>query len=92
MRQFLQSLAVAAMLAAASFVASPEAGACSRILYVGADSTLRIVGRSLDWRTPIPTDLYGRFYYLIFQTGASRQNLIKPRLSAFVSCKINDLV
>jgi len=34
----------------------------------------------------------GRFYYLIFQTGASRQNLIKPRLSAFVSCKINDLV
>ena len=36
--------------------------------------------------------IQGRFYYLIFQTGASRQNLIKPRLSAFVSCKINDLV
>ena len=34
----------------------------------------------------------GRFYYLIFQTGVSRQNLIRPRLSAFVSCKINDLV
>lgn len=37
-------------------------------------------------------NFFGRFYYLIFQTGASRQNLIKPRLSAFVSCKINDLV
>lgn len=36
--------------------------------------------------------IFGRFYYLIFQTGASRQNLIRPRLSAFVSCKINDLV
>lgn len=30
---------------------------CSRVLYVGEDS-LRIVGRSLDWKTPIPTDLY----------------------------------
>ena len=34
-----------------------EASACSRILYVGGDS-LRIVGRSLDWKTPIPTNLY----------------------------------
>ena len=31
--------------------------ACSRILYVGNDS-LRIVGRSLDWKNPIPTNLY----------------------------------
>ena len=31
--------------------------ACSRILYVGDDS-LRIVGRSLDWKTPIPTNIY----------------------------------
>ena len=34
-----------------------SADACSRILYVGNDS-LRIVGRSLDWKTPIPTNLY----------------------------------
>ncbi|MDE6037212.1 MAG: linear amide C-N hydrolase [Duncaniella sp.] len=33
------------------------ADACSRILYVGNDS-LRIVGRSLDWKTPIPTNQY----------------------------------
>lgn len=31
--------------------------ACSRILYVG-DDNLRIVGRSLDWKTPIPTNIY----------------------------------
>lgn len=31
--------------------------ACSRILYVGNDN-LRIVGRSLDWKTPIPTNIY----------------------------------
>lgn len=34
-----------------------RADACSRVLYVGQDS-LRIVGRSLDWKTPIPTNLY----------------------------------
>lgn len=34
-----------------------RAEACSRVLYVGGDS-LRIVGRSLDWKTPIPTNLY----------------------------------
>ena len=31
--------------------------ACSRILYHG-DGDIRIVGRSLDWKTPIPTNLY----------------------------------
>ena len=45
-----------------------------------------------DYVTELRKHKVGRFYYLIFQTGASRQNLIKPRLSAFVSCKINDLV
>lgn len=36
---------------------SLKSEACSRILYVGNDS-LRIVGRSLDWKNPIPTNLY----------------------------------
>ena len=41
-----------------------KADACSRILYVGDttqtanENVLRIVGRSLDWKTPIPTNLY----------------------------------
>lgn len=45
-------------LAAAVILGSGlKAEACSRVLYVGNDS-LRIVGRSLDWKTPIPTNLY----------------------------------
>lgn len=49
--------ALAAILLA--LVSSPSrVDACSRILYVGSDSTLRIVGRSLDWKTPIPTNIY----------------------------------
>lgn len=53
-RKFILSMALAAM---AMTVSVPDADACSRILYVG-DSALRIVGRSLDWKTPIPTNLY----------------------------------
>lgn len=34
-----------------------SADACTRVLYTGSDS-LRIVGRSLDWKTPIPTNIY----------------------------------
>ena len=34
-----------------------KADACSRILYKGTDS-LYVVARSLDWKTPIPTNLY----------------------------------
>ena len=36
---------------------SQQADACSRILYEGTDS-LYVVARSLDWKTPIPTNLY----------------------------------
>lgn len=34
-----------------------ESDACSRAVYAGADNNF-IVGRSLDWKTPIPTNLY----------------------------------
>lgn len=34
-----------------------ESKACSRIVYKG-DSALYIIGRSLDWKTPIPTNVY----------------------------------
>ncbi len=50
--------------AVALLSSAPKADACSRILYVGDtagvanDSVLRIVGRSLDWKTPIPTNVY----------------------------------
>jgi len=54
-----------AAIAAAAIFSSEKADACSRVLYVGDSATatasqplLRIVGRSLDWKTPIPTNLY----------------------------------
>lgn len=34
-----------------------DSDACSRVVYQGVDN-LRIIGRSLDWKTPIPTNLY----------------------------------
>lgn len=57
MRKLFRFLATGTILASAILSATPEAEACSRVLYKGLDS-LFIVGRSLDWRTPIPTNLY----------------------------------
>ncbi|MBD5212800.1 MAG: linear amide C-N hydrolase [Bacteroidales bacterium] len=53
---WLYVIALAAILAIVAAV-SFRADACTRIVYQGNDS-LYIVGRSLDWRTPIPTNLY----------------------------------
>lgn len=45
-------------LIALMFVLAPgRADACSRVVYLG-DKAHVLVGRTLDWRTPIPTDLY----------------------------------
>lgn len=47
-------------IAGAALIASvmpAESQACSRIVYRGEDS-LNIVARSLDWKTPIPTNIY----------------------------------
>lgn len=42
---------------AAAVVPAVDAEACSRVEYVGKDS-LYVIARSLDWKTPIPTNLY----------------------------------
>lgn len=52
----LESLA-AAGVAAASLAMPQAGGACSRVVYPGNDNIF-VVGRSLDWKTPIPTNLY----------------------------------
>lgn len=39
------------------FAAAPAADACSRVIYSG-DNNLFVIGRSLDWKTPIPTNIY----------------------------------
>lgn len=49
--------ASAILAASAALLAPQDTSACSRVVYHGEDS-LYIVGRSLDWKTPIPTNLY----------------------------------
>ena len=36
---------------------NPKAAACTRVVYAGLGNTA-ITGRNLDWKTPIPTNLY----------------------------------
>lgn len=55
MKHIKKTLLAGAVLAAAMI---PQSGdACTRVVYNGLDS-LHIVARSLDWKTPIPTNLY----------------------------------
>ncbi|MCM1291541.1 MAG: linear amide C-N hydrolase [Prevotella sp.] len=49
----LAAMAFIAIICALTF----RTDACTRVVYQGNDS-LYIIGRSLDWRTPIPTNLY----------------------------------
>lgn len=55
MKGIFKAFAAAALVAAGACVS--ECDACSRVVYSGLDS-LFIVGRSLDWKTPIPTNIY----------------------------------
>lgn len=56
MKTFTKILtAVGALVLTAS--AAHEADACTRVVYRGADN-LYVVARSLDWKTPIPTNIY----------------------------------
>ena len=45
-----------------------NAFACSRVVFLGQDS-LTLVGRTLDWRTPIPTNLY------VYPRGMQKQGM-----------------
>ena len=40
-----------------ALLGSADVRPCSRVVFQGRDS-LTVVGRTLDWRTPIPTNLY----------------------------------
>lgn len=49
--------AAAALLLVSSLGIATPADACTRVVYHGLDN-LYIIGRSLDWKTPIPTNIY----------------------------------
>ena len=48
-----------------------KADACTRIVYSGLDN-LYIIGRSLDWKTPIPTNIY------VYPRGMDKQSSDAP--------------
>lgn len=58
MKRLSRTIAMVAVAVIAIATLLPQhADACTRIIYHG-DSSLIIIGRSLDWRTPIPTNIY----------------------------------
>lgn len=70
----MKSELISAAIAALALCHATDADACSRVLYVGDtvntanNHVLRIVGRSLDWSTPIPTNLY------VYPAGMEKQS------------------
>ncbi len=65
MKTLYKLMGIGAMALGAAMI--PEnADACTRVIYHGADSLL-VVGRSLDWKTPIPTNLY------VYPAGIAKQ-------------------
>lgn len=56
-KNLLATIAASVLVAMSALMVPSEAKGCSRVLYRGLDS-LFVVGRSLDWKTPIPTNLY----------------------------------
>lgn len=66
MNQF-KILAVSAVLSA---LCVPQPWACSRVVFLGDSTTNHVmVGRTLDWRTPIPTNLY------VYPRGVEKQSM-----------------
>ncbi len=53
----MKVLAAALAIIAAAACNTQDVEACTRVTYHGADSLI-IIGRSLDWKTPIPTNVY----------------------------------
>ncbi len=74
----LARLAATIALIVTAFAITPRAGACTRVVYQG-DSSLIIVGRSLDWKTPIPTNLY------VYPRGITKQSSDKPGYFTWIS-------
>lgn len=66
----MKSIALCCTLCAAAFLPS-SSDACSRVIYNGSDSVF-VVGRSLDWKTPIPTNLY------VYPAGIKKVSYDKP--------------
>ena len=77
MKSILKASLAAAVVAMAA-VGAVNSEACTRILYKGTDNLL-IVGRSLDWKTPIPTNVY------VYPAGMAKQGNVQENSVRWVS-------
>lgn len=57
------------IIAALALAAAPAAYPCSRVVFRGDSTDIVMVGRTLDWRTPIPTNLY------VYPAGMQKQSM-----------------
>ena len=71
MKNIIAKIGMGALVMASAVMAPSKAEACSRVLYKGLDSIM-VVGRSLDWKTPIPTNLY------VYPRGVEKQSSDQP--------------
>lgn len=71
-------LLTCATLTLSALASNMQADACSRVVYSGNDSLI-IVGRSLDWKTPIPTNIY------VYPRGISKVSYPAPGALAWTS-------
>ena len=65
-------------MAAAGLLIPSTGEACSRVCYHGTDN-LYVIGRCLDWKTPIPTNLY------VYPAGISKVGSDKPGAVSWTS-------
>lgn len=63
--KFTKYLAAFGLVAVCALTAKP----CSRIVFRGDSTDVVMVGRTLDWRTPIPTNLY------VYPAGMQRESM-----------------
>lgn len=66
MKHTLTKALLTASCVAALHASAPRTLSCTRVIYKGNDD-LYIVGRSLDWKTPIPTNIY------VYPAGMAKQ-------------------
>ncbi len=73
------------LVAIAAMAVPSKSHACSRVLYVGdttvtnSSEVLRIVGRSLDWSSPIPTNIF------VYPRGIKKQSNKDGKMKHWVS-------
>lgn len=76
----MKKFKVAALAAVLSLFGAENSWSCSRVVFIGDSTTNNVlVGRTLDWRTPIPTNLY------VYPAGVAKQSMPEGPMLTWVS-------